>query len=299
MTTDHSEIELYEETLELRRSILCIICLEVYNDPVVLPCSHTFCRPCILEASRTKSKCPVCAADFLKRSIRSGIHIGKAVNVISALIDSLTNKARYSVDRSVLDDQCRVRRQTKIQHNRNTITEPSFPSKVPMECSSSSSSSSSSSQLQQSQQIVSSQEKSENLDKGERTIQTDNNNISESLEKSQSILDHCGSSQSPDSIIEDKGAVTHVEYHKQSSHNSNDKKIETECKSVEGVECKNDEIEKAEIRTIPEQPLPIESLQKVLYRPGEVVQVLTRSWPGILNLFRIFKMLVNYPNPGP
>jgi hypothetical protein len=98
------EISIYSEALELRRSILCIICLEPYSDPVVLPCSHTFCRQCILAAFNSKKKCPVCSAKTSKRSIQSSTFIQPVVKLVSELIDSLTKDGRYSVRGAVLEN---------------------------------------------------------------------------------------------------------------------------------------------------------------------------------------------------
>lgn len=102
------EGNLYQEALELRRSILCIICLEVYCDPVILPCRHTFCRHCITD-SRIKLKCPICSSTFAKRGIIPGTHIRKVVDNITLLVDSLTNTMRYSLPLHILDEQYQVR----------------------------------------------------------------------------------------------------------------------------------------------------------------------------------------------
>jgi len=42
--------------------IECPICSEVYTDPRVLPCGHTFSRPCI--ETFTISACPLCRKEF-------------------------------------------------------------------------------------------------------------------------------------------------------------------------------------------------------------------------------------------
>ncbi|XP_068108996.1 E3 ubiquitin-protein ligase TRIM39-like [Hyperolius riggenbachi] len=55
-------------TAELR----CSICMEIYRDPVTLPCGHNFCRGCITQAwdlrdDRTEHKCPECQRTYRKR----------------------------------------------------------------------------------------------------------------------------------------------------------------------------------------------------------------------------------------
>ena len=40
----------------------CSICMDSYQDPMVLPCSHMFCKECLKEYDRKKGdgKCPIC-----------------------------------------------------------------------------------------------------------------------------------------------------------------------------------------------------------------------------------------------
>ncbi|XP_073704487.1 zinc-binding protein A33-like [Garra rufa] len=47
---------LFEEELN------CPVCYEIFNDPVVLSCSHSFCKECIQQFWRTKEtlECPIC-----------------------------------------------------------------------------------------------------------------------------------------------------------------------------------------------------------------------------------------------
>ena len=41
---------------ELESNLKCSICLELYNDPVALPCMHSFCRECLMEHVCSKSR---------------------------------------------------------------------------------------------------------------------------------------------------------------------------------------------------------------------------------------------------
>lgn len=49
-----------EELSEVPEDLQCIICMDVYVDPVNLTCGHSFCRGCILDLVRSKPSCPTC-----------------------------------------------------------------------------------------------------------------------------------------------------------------------------------------------------------------------------------------------
>uniref|UniRef100_A0A8C5PJH6 Uncharacterized protein n=1 Tax=Leptobrachium leishanense TaxID=445787 RepID=A0A8C5PJH6_9ANUR len=56
----------------LRDEMTCCICMDLYTDPVALPCGHSFCLVCIGRALDTKErsdayKCPECRAQFEER----------------------------------------------------------------------------------------------------------------------------------------------------------------------------------------------------------------------------------------
>ncbi|KAM4566914.1 E3 ubiquitin-protein ligase rnf168 isoform 1-T2 [Odontesthes bonariensis] len=44
-----------------REDVLCTVCLEIFMEPVTLPCSHTFCKGCFLESVHKATLCcPLC-----------------------------------------------------------------------------------------------------------------------------------------------------------------------------------------------------------------------------------------------
>lgn len=47
----------------LEEELSCPVCCEIFKDPVVLKCSHSFCRSCLLEfwsKKKAKRECPIC-----------------------------------------------------------------------------------------------------------------------------------------------------------------------------------------------------------------------------------------------
>uniref|UniRef100_A0A8C5Q0S7 Uncharacterized protein n=1 Tax=Leptobrachium leishanense TaxID=445787 RepID=A0A8C5Q0S7_9ANUR len=57
---------------DLRAELTCSICLNIYTDPVTLPCGHSFCRTCIGDVLDTQDgsgayKCPECRAESQER----------------------------------------------------------------------------------------------------------------------------------------------------------------------------------------------------------------------------------------
>ncbi|PAA90268.1 hypothetical protein BOX15_Mlig021474g1, partial [Macrostomum lignano] len=52
-------------TDDLEDELLCPVCLDLYTDPVVLPCSHSLCRECLRRTlSAVGRRCPQCRRDL-------------------------------------------------------------------------------------------------------------------------------------------------------------------------------------------------------------------------------------------
>ncbi|XP_056299731.1 tripartite motif containing 35-28 [Pseudoliparis swirei] len=49
-----------EEAMPLRQDLTCPVCQAVFQDPVLLPCSHSFCRECLQKSFQVNKNCPVC-----------------------------------------------------------------------------------------------------------------------------------------------------------------------------------------------------------------------------------------------
>lgn len=51
----------------LRKEVICSVCLEIFKNPWVLPCSHSFCRECLEGSAKpSRNRCPLCRKSFAK-----------------------------------------------------------------------------------------------------------------------------------------------------------------------------------------------------------------------------------------
>ena len=48
----------------LKSYLSCSICSEVFIKPVKLPCTHVFCKTCILQWERNQMDCPICRVKY-------------------------------------------------------------------------------------------------------------------------------------------------------------------------------------------------------------------------------------------
>ncbi|XP_022060958.2 E3 ubiquitin-protein ligase TRIM39-like [Acanthochromis polyacanthus] len=75
---------------------LCSICLEVFTDPVTIPCGHNFCKRCITQhwTVNVQNKCPMCADVFNRRpELRVNVFISE---MAAQFRQSAVNKASSS-----------------------------------------------------------------------------------------------------------------------------------------------------------------------------------------------------------
>ncbi|XP_053183439.1 tripartite motif containing 35-28 [Scomber japonicus] len=61
---DSMDEDMPDETLPLRQDLTCPVCQGIFQDPVLLPCSHSFCRDCWQKSCKVNQKCPVCRKEF-------------------------------------------------------------------------------------------------------------------------------------------------------------------------------------------------------------------------------------------
>ncbi|GFV22533.1 e3 ubiquitin-protein ligase RNF8-A [Trichonephila clavipes] len=49
-----------EELEKLLEHFACIICAEIIDEPMVLNCSHSMCKYCLLKWKKKQNRCPIC-----------------------------------------------------------------------------------------------------------------------------------------------------------------------------------------------------------------------------------------------
>ncbi|XP_013767060.1 tripartite motif containing 35-28 [Pundamilia nyererei] len=55
-----------DEPLPLQQELTCPVCQGIFRDPMLLPCTHSFCRQCLEENFKYSKKCPVCREEYEK-----------------------------------------------------------------------------------------------------------------------------------------------------------------------------------------------------------------------------------------
>ncbi|XP_034080937.1 E3 ubiquitin-protein ligase TRIM39-like isoform X2 [Gymnodraco acuticeps] len=98
---------------------LCSICLDVFTDPVTIPCGHNFCKTCITEHWDTSDKylCPMCKKEF---NIRPELHVN---TFISEMVAQFRQSAQQKASSSSSEQQvfkpaevpCDVCTETKLK----------------------------------------------------------------------------------------------------------------------------------------------------------------------------------------
>lgn len=56
--------DISEESLPLQMELTCPVCQGIFEDPLLLPCTHSFCRGCLQKSRQFSKKCPVCRREF-------------------------------------------------------------------------------------------------------------------------------------------------------------------------------------------------------------------------------------------
>lgn len=98
---------------------LCSICLDVFRDPVSLPCGHNFCKACIDQywPVGARCTCPYCKKTFLSRpELQVNIFIAEmATHFRRSQHKPRRSSGPVAVDQEVLCDVCTVPKQAALK----------------------------------------------------------------------------------------------------------------------------------------------------------------------------------------
>jgi hypothetical protein len=120
MSAEVCTSEISQHTMELEAEVTCSICLEVYKEPLILPCSHTYCKACLHDlvqrgTSGNKLVCPECRhEDVLGAEGVQGYPRNRALGNIIQKLDEQRQKpvsssgkcAQHNKELEVFCDQC-------------------------------------------------------------------------------------------------------------------------------------------------------------------------------------------------
>ena len=60
----------YRNRGDLSIELMCLFCSDIYQEPSILPCKHTFCYDCLQRWVREKTSCPLCRRKFKVSQIK-------------------------------------------------------------------------------------------------------------------------------------------------------------------------------------------------------------------------------------
>ncbi|XP_028419590.1 E3 ubiquitin-protein ligase TRIM21-like [Perca flavescens] len=90
-----------ENYLQSEDQFLCSICLDVFTDPVTIPCGHNFCKNCITDLWKTNDQhlCPMCEEAF---TTRPGLRVN---TFISEMVAQFRQSAQQKASSSSSEQQ--------------------------------------------------------------------------------------------------------------------------------------------------------------------------------------------------
>jgi hypothetical protein len=86
-----SESTRKQEKQQVGHLITCVICLDYFDDPRILPCSHTYCLQCIhkiASSNHDQFECPLRDGTIIEKDHIDSLPINRAVR---DMVDVLPN----------------------------------------------------------------------------------------------------------------------------------------------------------------------------------------------------------------
>ncbi|XP_060936595.1 tripartite motif containing 35-28 [Limanda limanda] len=83
-----------EEPLPMKQELTCPVCMDIFQDPVLLPCTHSLCRKCLLGCLQGKRGCPMCREKLTEGQAISNRVLSDACEVFKREADWLRSQQR-------------------------------------------------------------------------------------------------------------------------------------------------------------------------------------------------------------
>ncbi|XP_070823542.1 tripartite motif containing 35-28 [Chaetodon trifascialis] len=95
---DSMDEDMPEQPLALQQDLTCPVCQGIFRDPVLLPCTHSFCRECLQRSLQYKRTCPLCRKAFEEGQDISNRALRDACDTFLKHPDLWPNQTRSSGD---------------------------------------------------------------------------------------------------------------------------------------------------------------------------------------------------------
>ena len=85
---------------QLRQHIECKVCFEIYTNPYVLCCLHTFCYGCIKETGIRQNgiKCPICRQISYVKNVKKDFRTQELIDIYIQKIETCKNTSGIQCD---------------------------------------------------------------------------------------------------------------------------------------------------------------------------------------------------------
>ncbi|KAM9353059.1 tripartite motif containing 35-28 [Symphorus nematophorus] len=99
---DGMDEEMPEEPFPLQQELTCPVCQSIFKDPVLLPCTHSFCRECLQKSLQYSKKCPLCREEFEEGKDTTNLALRNACEIVAR------SGVRQTQKRPSAEDNCNL-----------------------------------------------------------------------------------------------------------------------------------------------------------------------------------------------